>query len=387
MKLWRDTLARRIFILMWVALVGSHLLAWSVITHLHDDHRPNGMQGGPTPVFPSLPPTPGLGDHPGPRMPPPHGDDGPPREAQFDPPPMLQHQETSYTTLLVLDYGLRLLVIAAAAWWGSRWLARPMRGLVNAGEQLASNLGSGETKTPRLNEHEGTLEVREAAQVFNRMAREIEQHFEERGLMLAALSHDLRTPLTRLRLRLEAADMPEALREKSAADITAMNGLIDEVLGLFRGVDGEPLRDVDVAALVQAMTDDWLEQGQQLRCEADGQRVARTRSAALRRVIENLVGNALRYGRDVEITVADEVNEAKEIVVRVLDRGPGLAPEQLEQVFQPFYRGEASRNRESGGTGLGLFIARDLCRRMGASLKLANREGGGLVAELRLPRS
>ena len=202
--------------------------------------------------------------------------------------------------------------------------------------------------------------------------------------MLASLSHDLRTPLTRLRLRLEAADMPEALRDKAAADITAMNGLIDEVLGLFRGADGEPLRDVDVAALVQALTDDWVEQGQQLQCHADGPLVARTRSAALRRVVENLVGNALRYGRDVEVEVQAE---AKEIVVRVMDRGPGLAPEQLEQVFQPFYRGESSRNRESGGTGLGLFIARDLCRRIGANLRLSNREGGGLLAELRLPRN
>ena len=376
MKWWRDTLARRLFILMWVALVGSHLLAWSVITSLHDSPGPNGMKGGPTPVFPSLPPTPGLSDHPGP---PPDMRDGPPHEPRFMP-----HPETSYTALLMLDYGLRLIVIAGAAWWGSRWLARPMRGLVNAGEQLASNLGSGETKTPRLNENEGTLEVREAAQVFNRMAREIEQHFEERGLMLAALSHDLRTPLTRLRLRLEAADMPEALRDKAAADITAMNGLIDEVLSLFRGVDAEPLRDVDVTALVQAMADDWVEQGQQLQCQAEGLLVARTRSAALRRVIENLVGNALRYARDAEITVASEANA---IIVRVLDRGPGLAPEQLEQVFQPFYRGEASRNRESGGTGLGLFIARDLCRRMGASLQLANRDGGGLIAELRLPRN
>ena len=367
MKWWRDTLARRLFILMWVALVGSHLLAWSVVTGLHDSPA---RGGGPTPVFPSLPPTPGLGDkHPGP--PPPGMHDGP-------------HQDGNITALVLLDYGLRLLVIAGAAWWGSRWLARPMRGLVSAGTQLASNLGSGELKTPRLNEHEGTLEVREAAQVFNRMASEIEQHFEERGLMLAALSHDLRTPLTRLRLRLEAVDMPEALRDKAAADIAAMNGLIDEVLGLFRGADAEPMREVDVAALAQAMTDDWLEQGQVLRCEAEGLLVARTRSAALRRVIENLVGNALRYGRDAEIAVASEANE---IVVRVLDRGPGLAPEQLEQVFQPFYRGEASRNRESGGTGLGLFIARDLCRRMGASLRLANREGGGLVAELRLPSS
>jgi len=370
LKWWRDTLARRLFLLMWVALVTSHLLAWGVVTALQDRQMP----GGPTPVFPSLPPTPGLGEHPGP----------PPGLEERGPPRAMPMQGGMSTAMLLLDYGLRLLVIAGAAWWGSRWVARPMRGLVNAGEQLAAGLGRGEQQTPRLSEHEGTVEVREAARVFNRMAGEIEQHFQERGLMLASLSHDLRTPLTRLRLRLEAADMPETLRDKAAADITAMNGLIDEVLGLFRGVDGEPPQDVDVAALVQAMADDWTEQGEALQCHAAGPLVARTRSAALRRVVENLVGNALRYGRDVEIEVS---SAAKEIVLRVADRGPGLALEQLEQVFQPFYRGEASRNRESGGTGLGLFIARDLCRRMGASIRLVNRDGGGLVAELRLPSS
>jgi len=370
MKWWRDTLAKRLFLLMWVALVASNLLAWGVWQFTQ--HGP--AHGGPPPVFPSLPPMPGLEpDHGPPPGPPPGGPEG-------HAPPQ-QHGGMSGTQL-ALDYGLRMLVIALAAWWGSRWLAKPMRSLVRAAEQLAARLSRGEQTAPRVAANEGTMEVREAAQVFNAMAAEIEQLFDERGLMLAALSHDLRTPLTRLRLRLEAVDMPEALRDKAGADIAAMNALIDEVLGLFRG-DDEPLRDVDVAALVQARADDWIEQGQALRCTADGPLVAKARSAALRRVIENLVGNALRYGKDVEISA--EAHNGQ-IVLTVADRGPGIAPELLGQVFQPFFRLESSRSRAGGGTGLGLFIARDLCRRMGASLTLSNRDGGGLQAEVRLQR-
>ncbi len=379
MKFWRDTLAKRLFILMWVALVASNLLAWGVWQFTQQGPAHNG----PTPVFPSLPPTPGLGPDHGPPQEPPHGP--PPGAPDFHggpagPAPPQAHGMSA--TQLAIDYGLRMLVIALAAWWGSRWLARPMRSLVSAAEQLAARLSRGEQTAPRVPANEGTLEVREAAQVFNSMAAEIEQLFDERGLMLAALSHDLRTPLTRLRLRLEAVDMPEALRDKAGADIAAMNALIDEVLGLFRG-DDEPLCEVDVAALVQAQADDWVEQGQPLRCSAAGPLVARARSAALRRVVENLVGNALRYGKDVEISAQAHIEQ---IVLTVADRGPGIAPELLERVFTPFYRLEASRSRAGGGTGLGLYIARDLCRRMGASLTLANREGGGLLAEIRLPR-
>ncbi len=375
MKLWRDTLAKRLFVLMWVALVGSNLLAWGVWQFTQE----GPSHGGPTPVFPSLPPTPGLGPDHDQRPPPGPPPDGHPREQAAHAPP---HSGGMSGLQLALDYGLRMLVIALAAWWGSRWLARPMRSLVQSGEQLAARLVRGEQTAPRLPANEGTLEVREAAQVFNSMAAEIEQLFTERGLMLAALSHDLRTPLTRLRLRLEAVDMPEALRDKAGADITAMNALIDEVLGLFRG-DDEPLCEVDVAALLQAQADDWIEQGQALRCSAAGPLVAKARSAALRRVLENLVGNALRYGRDVEVCAAAHDDQ---IVLTVADRGPGIAPELLGQVFQAFYRLESSRSRASGGTGLGLFIARDLCRRMGASLTLSNREGGGLLAEIRLQR-
>jgi len=417
LKPWRDTLARRLFVLMWVSLVLSQLLAWGAFAWLHD----GPFHVGPMLVMPSLPPI--LGPGPGPRMPPqgapartaqpasvptrpPGADAGPEAFDDASPPngPMPQQAGPGRpggampnppangpggtpapfgSAWLVLDFGLRMAVIALAAWWGSRWLAAPMRALVRAGEQLAARLGRGEQQAPRLPESQGTLEVREAARVFNGMASEIEQLFDERGLMLAALSHDLRTPLTRLRLRLEATEMPDALRDKAAADIAAMNGLIDEVLGLFRGSDGEALREVDVAALVQALADDWLDQGQQLQCAIAAPAVARARSAALRRVVENLVGNALRYGRDVAIEVAVEPTQ---VCVRVADRGPGIAPELLDQVFQPFYRVEASRSRTSGGTGLGLFIARDLCRRMGARLSLTNREGGGLLAEVRLQR-
>jgi signal transduction histidine kinase len=370
-----DTLAKRLFLLLWAALVGSHVLAYAAVHLLY--FGPQAPQRLPT--FPSLPPTPGL---PEPRLgPPPQA--APPRPAE---PPLREPpgpRPGLPAEILLLDYGIRLLVIALAAWWGSRWLARPVRELVGAAEQLGSAV-DGAARAPALDETQGTREVREAARVFNRMARELRRQFEERGLMMAAISHDLRTPLTRLRMRLETMEAPTEQRERSVADIREMNALIDQVLGLFRGSSEAP-QDVDIAALAQALADDLAEQGQALHCQAEPGAVARAQPAALRRVLGNLLGNALRYGGG---TVELEVRRVGAVVrVRIDDQGPGIPPAQLEAVFQPFFRLEDSRSRDTGGMGLGLFIARDLSRRMGASLSLSNRPEGGLRAELILPEA
>lgn len=288
--------------------------------------------------------------------------------------------------MLLLDYGVRLLVIALAAWWGSRWLARPMRELVQASEQLSGAL-EGPTRPQALDEQRGTREVREAARVFNGMAQRLRRQFSERGLMVAAISHDLRTPLTRLRMRLETLDAPAEQRERAAADIREMNALIDQTLSLFRGAGDEALQDTDVAALVQALADDLAEQGQPVQADLgaspEAAAVARVQPQALRRVLDNLLGNALRYGAGpIRLGLAREPGT---LLLRVDDAGPGIPADQLEAVFQPFFRLEASRNRETGGSGLGLYIARDLVQRMGGSLRLLNRPEGGLRAELRLP--
>lgn len=373
-----DTLAKRLFLLMWAALVGSHMLAYAAVHLLQlREQAPRQL-----PTFPSLPPTPGMPEalHPPPGPPP-----GSPVDEQTPGPPYgpTSQRPGLPAEVLLLDYGVRLLVIALAAWQGSRWLAAPTRRLVQAAQTLGPAIDGGQA-LPVLDETLGTRELREAAEVFNRMARELRRQFSERGLMMAAISHDLRTPLTRLRMRLETLDAPAALRERSVADIREMNELIDQVLELFRGGASEPAQDTEVAALVQSLVDDAVEQGQpvQGRNAADPA-IARAQPAALRRVLANLLDNALRYGGRAELSV---VSHGAYIHVCIDDAGPGIPDAQLEAVFQPFYRMDGSRNRHTGGMGLGLYIARDLMQRQGGSLVLSNRPEGGLRAELRLPR-
>ena len=209
--------------------------------------------------------------------------------------------------------------------------------------------------------------------------------------MVAAMSHDLRTPLTRLRLRIDGMDTDAVVQQRSADDIREMNELIDTVLGVFRGDalgSAEPLQDTSIGTLVQSLTDDLVEQGAQVQLSlpqgSDGAAVARAEPAALRRVVTNLLSNALRYAGAAEVSVQAA---GKHVRIVIDDTGPGIAPAHLESVFEPFYRVDPSRNRHTGGTGLGLYIARELSQRQGALLSLANRPGGGLRAEICLPRA
>nr|WP_297530735.1 ATP-binding protein [uncultured Roseateles sp.] len=431
-----DTLARRIFLLLWVTLVAAQALAIGVVTWARGDTHVMPLHGAP-----SLPPMPGLvrgpqfppqgGPGPGPQdlgaeaglrddpplpgdMPIPPRDGfrgfppssqrleqpeqpeqpGQPRQpgAQASPWPQGQGPQPPWrgpfraltAWELTLDYGIRLLVTGLAAWIASRWLSRPMRDLVRASQALGQSLHK-QDRLPLLDEQRGTLEVRESAQVFNAMARQLRRQFNERGLMVAAISHDLRTPLTRLRMRLETLDIEEIQRQRSVEDIHEMNALVDAVMELFRG-DGpgaaEPLVDVDLGALAQALTDDLIEQALPVRFEDGGEAVlAKGQPMALRRVLGNLVGNAVRYGGSADVRVG---RDAQGVWLRVTDPGPGIAEEKLEAVFEPFFRLEDSRNRHTGGAGLGLYIARELTLRQRGSLTLSNRPEGGLVAELRL---
>lgn len=394
--LFKDSLAKRLFLLLWFSLVLSHVLAFATVRWLHvsdaaapgwqqdpgladrppPPHRPDGPEAGPgnpgrLPTFPSLPPTGGL------RMlepsDPPHGPGpGSPR------PPGLNTAQTA------LDYGIRLLVMALAAWLGSRWLALPMRRLMQASAGLGEAV-KGRAPLPQLDEHSGTHEVREAARLFNQMARQMRQQFSERGLLVAAISHDLRTPLTRLRMRLETLGLEEGQRQSAVGDIVEMRAMIDSVLELFQG-DGlaastEAAQTQDLSALLTALCDDLSEQGHAVQCSGPPALV-RAQPSALRRVFGNLLGNAIRYGGSAMVSVMPADGRVQ---VRIEDPGPGIPADQLEAVFQPFYRLESSRNRHTGGTGLGLYIARDLIERQGGRLKLSNRAEGGLCAEVDLP--
>ena len=404
---WRDTLAKRLFLLMWAALVVSHVVAWLLVTELMpfqprgslppisgaaagpggEAPDAQGMQGlaspgpsprqpsgaessrppmppplapprGVTPTFPSLPPTPGV---------PQVGLSSPPAAPSLSP------------SMLALDYGARVLLIGLAAWLGARWLATPVSRLVAASRALAATLGAAQAP-PRLEARGATVEVREAAEVFNEMAEQLHGQFRSRGLLMASVSHDLRTPLTRMRIRLEALkDQPGV--QRCIDDIREMDALIDTALQVFRDSgDDEALQPTDVHALVQSLTDDLQEQGRPVTLRGQAV-VVPARALALRRVVGNLLGNALRYGGRADVQVLDDGNG---VLLLIDDQGPGIPEAELERVFDPFYRVESSRNRAAGGSGLGLYIARDLLHRMGGRLRLVNRPEGGLRAEVRL---
>lgn len=356
-----DTLFKRLFLLMWAALVLSHLAGFLSVQQWlpfpDDGPRPPGL-----PPMPSLPP-----------MDLPSGGDGPPDGS----PP---------GRWLWLDYLVRVLVIGAAAWFGARWLSAPMHRLADASRTLGQAIGSN-ASLPVLDAQRGTLEVRQAAEVFNTMATRLHEQFSAQALLMAAISHDLRTPLARLRLRLE--QMPaSADSERCVADVREMDQLIASVLEMVQlRHETAAQQRVDLRALLQALADDLGEQGQPVRLHLpteDSPALVRGQAAALNRVVGNLLGNALRHGGSAEVSLHLQPGQVQVVIE---DRGPGIPAAQLEAVFQPFYRVDASRSRQTGGTGLGLYIARDLAQRHGGQVTLCNRSGGGLRAELVLPRA
>jgi signal transduction histidine kinase len=197
------------------------------------------------------------------------------------------------------------------------------------------------------------------------------------------MSHDLKTPVTRMRLRAEAlAD--EALRAKFVHDLGEMESMVTQTLEFMRDTSAtEPAQPVDLAALVESLRGDYADMGKTVAVEGAVAQPVRVRPHALRRCLANLLDNAIRYGERATIRLEDG---AREIVVRVLDEGRGMGEEELAKAFEPFYRGEASRSRETGGTGLGLGIARNIARAHGGDVTLRNRDERGLEATLTLPR-
>jgi signal transduction histidine kinase len=373
LKPWKDwdRLSLRLFLLMWAALALSHLAAWSLVSQTLLGPG-TGARPGPPPLHadgarPMPPPHDGFGD----AGPPPRGEPGARMPTFPSLPPNLPWASS------LIDYGVRLLVIALAAWWGSRWLAQPVRRLVAAAQALTPALAQGRP-APELDEADGTREVRDAASVFNRMAAELSGQFEERGLMIAAISHDLRTPLTRMRLRLETGEVETQVRDRCVDDIREMNRLVESVIEIFRPAETAPPQRVDLSALAQSAVDDLAEAGASVSFEGPPA-VVSADPVALRRVVDNLVGNALRYAGQARVSVDLSAGVTRLVVE---DDGPGIPEAELQRVRQPFRRVESSRNRATGGTGLGLYIAQQLVRRQGALLVLGNRPGGGLRAEV-----
>ena len=279
---------------------------------------------------------------------------------------------------MLFDIGVRLAALLFAAWIGARWLSEPVQRLADAARELGRDINH-----PPL-EEAGTTECREATRVFNGMQARIQQQIADRDRFVAAVSHDLRTPLTRLRLRAESLEDSED-RAGFRRDIGEMDTMIRDTLDYLLGVaQGEASERFDIDALVRTIADDHDESGSEGLITVSGQAAPIIgQPRALGRCINNLVENALRYGGCAEILLVDSDDC---LVVSIADRGPGVPPHELQHLMKAFYRVESSRNRHSGGVGLGLSIAQEIVQRHGGELLLSNRACGGLVAQLRFMR-
>ena len=278
---------------------------------------------------------------------------------------------------LSTNLALLVLLLVIVLYLTARSITRPLSDLARA----ADSLGREAHPAPQLAER-GARELRDAARAFNTMQDRLHRYLDSRTRVLAAMSHDLKTPLTRLRLQVEALDNAP-MQERIGRELDEMESMVREALALFRGLDdGEPAAAVDVNALLEKIREEFRDLGGTVTITGQALRPLVGKPQALKRCLTNLIANAVKFGTRAEVLIAD----GADLVIRVRDHGPGIPEEELERVFEPFYRLESSRNRDSGGTGLGLTIARDLAQAHGGSLLLANLAGGGLEATLRLPR-
>ncbi|MEK7737866.1 MAG: ATP-binding protein [Pseudomonadota bacterium] len=275
-------------------------------------------------------------------------------------------------TLIVLLAAVLLLSLVAV-----RWVTRPLHVLAAAADELGRDI-----HRPPLPEH-GPLEVRRAAHAFNTMQTRLGRYIQDRSRILAAMSHDLKTPITRLRLRADLLE-DEDLRQRFEKDLLEMEAMVSQTLDFMRGLDSrEPMQAIDIMALLESLQADYQEMGRSVSIEGRTGKPINGSPLLLKRCIANLLDNAIFYGKCARVRV--EEKEA-ELLIRIGDEGPGLAEAELEKVFEPFYRLESSRSRETGGTGLGLSIARNIALAHGGDIRLRNSPQGGLEALLSLPR-
>jgi signal transduction histidine kinase len=269
-----------------------------------------------------------------------------------------------------------LVSIAFLAYLVTRMTMRPLKQLAQAAKDLGNDINH-----PPL-ALTGAGEIRQAAAAFNAMQARIRQHIFQRTQMLAAITHDLQTPLTRLRLRLEKVS-DEELQTRLIDDLSAMQQMVKEGLDLARSMDTtETMQALDLDSLLDSVCADATDGGQNVALKGRTGMALMGRPMAIRRCLVNLIDNAVKYGQYAQVTVERMVGASR---IRIRDGGPGIAQDQMARVFEPFYRIETSRSRESGGTGLGLTIARNIAEQHGASVMLSNHADGGLEVTLILP--
>jgi signal transduction histidine kinase len=276
---------------------------------------------------------------------------------------------------VLLGLVISMLLLAPLVWWMARRLTQPIRVFADAAERLGADPDA-EPLTPS-----GPSEVRTAIAAFNEMQGKLRGHMRQRTQTIAAIAHDLRTPLTRLRFRAEQA--PPAVRERMAADIEEMDALIGQAMAFVRGETTPERRErFDLATLAADCATGFAETGAEVSFSDGDALPVEADPAALRRALANLIANAVKYGGAARVRTARESDQA---AVLIDDDGPGLPDAELETVFEPFHRAERSRNRETGGAGLGLTVARQAARAAGGDVTLGNRPQGGLTAKLQLP--
>lgn len=278
----------------------------------------------------------------------------------------------------------QLAVLAACVAWAVRLATRPLAQLAQAADRLGADP---QTELLSLDEAGGPVEVRRARAAFQSMQARIKDHMAERLHLLAAISHDLQTPITRLRLRTEALG-DDVLRDKFQADLLGMQRLVEEGLAYARTAHAiaEPACPVDLHALLDGLVCDYTDAGREVSLRVPATLVLRTRPVALQRIVGNLVDNALKFAGAAEVSASLRTEQGVSAVeIAVKDRGPGVPVDQLTRITEPFYRLEGSRNEDTGGSGLGLAIAQRLAQALGGQLTLRNRDNGGLEALLTLP--
>lgn len=262
----------------------------------------------------------------------------------------------------------------------SRIATRPLRQLADAARDLGHDIDR-----PPLAQ-KGASEIRQATAAFNAMQERIKSHISQRTHMLAAVTHDLQTPLTRLRLRLEKVSDPE-LKNKLIEDLSQTQALVREGLELARSMDAnEAMQPLDMDSLLDSVCADAVDAGQSVTLQGRASASVLAHPASLRRCLSNLIDNSMKYGGSAQIMVRSEgEQDNRRILISITDPGPGIPDDQLQKVFEPFYRIESSRSRQTGGTGLGLTIARNIVTQHGGSIRLSNRREGGLEVLLTLP--
>ena len=276
---------------------------------------------------------------------------------------------------LLLSMGISMLLLAPLVWFMARRLTRPIRVFAEAAERLGADPDA-EPLRPS-----GPSEVRTAIAAFNDMQTKLRDHIRRRTQTVAAIAHDLRTPLTRLRFRAEQA--PDTLRDRMAADVEEMDALIAQAMAYVRGEAAPDRREpLDLTTLTADCAAGFSDTGEPVSFTGGPALTVQGDPAALRRALANLIGNAVKYGGVARVRTGGEDGRA---LVLIEDDGPGLPADDLESVFEPFARGERSRNRETGGAGLGLTVARQVARAHGGDVVLIPRAEGGLIARLTLP--